>query len=219
MDKLRIRFEKTGRAVYMSHLDLMRVMQRAFQRAGVPLKYSEGFNPHAQISIALPLSVGIESVCELMDFRLCAEWELSDLKNRLNAALPEGVRVLEAYEAERKITQLKWLRIMGRLEYDSRSADEMAEGLTGLFSRENIPAVKKTKRGEGEINLAPHIPEIAVLPGDGAVFLEAVISAQQPAINPDLLISALGLNCPQYAPDFAAFRRIELYDEKMLVFR
>ena len=67
-EKLRLRFEKTGRAIYISHLDLMRTMQRVFLRADCPLKYSEGFNPHALISILLPLSVGVGSVCELMDF-------------------------------------------------------------------------------------------------------------------------------------------------------
>ena len=70
MDKLRLRFSKTGRAIYISHLDLMAAMQRAFARAELPLKFSEGFNPHPQISILLPLSVGTASVCELMDFRL-----------------------------------------------------------------------------------------------------------------------------------------------------
>ena len=73
MDKLRLRFTKTGRAVYISHLDLMHTMQRAFSRAGYELKYSEGFNPHPQISIALPLSVGAASLCEIMDFRLSGE--------------------------------------------------------------------------------------------------------------------------------------------------
>ena len=77
MDKLRLRFKKTGRAVYISHLDLMQTMQRAFSRAGYELKYSEGFNPHPQISIALPLSVGTASLCELMDFKLRDEAEIS----------------------------------------------------------------------------------------------------------------------------------------------
>ncbi len=60
-EKLRLRFEKTGRAIYISHLDLMRTMQRVFLRADCPLKYSEGFNPHALISILLPLSVGLRA--------------------------------------------------------------------------------------------------------------------------------------------------------------
>ena len=116
--KLRLRFEKSGRAVYISHLDLMRTMQRAFLRAEYPLKYSEGFNPHAQISILLPLSVGVSSACELMDFQLTEESSLSAMPEKLTAVMPEGIRVLEAYPAERKVKDLKWLRISGRLEYD-----------------------------------------------------------------------------------------------------
>ena len=90
----RIRFEKTGRAVWMSHLDLMRLMQRAFRRAGVVLHHSQGFTPHAYVSMLLPLSVGMESVCELMEYEL--DGELAVTSEALNAVLPEGVRVLEA---------------------------------------------------------------------------------------------------------------------------
>ena len=112
MDKLRLRFEKTGRAIYISHLDLMHTMQRAFSRAGYALKYSEGFNPHPQISIALPLSVGAASLCEIMDFRLKEDPDLTELPRKLTAALPEGIEVLEAYEPERKTAQLKWLSLI-----------------------------------------------------------------------------------------------------------
>ena len=90
-EKLRLRFEKTGRAIYISHLDLMRTMQRVFLRADCPLKYSEGFNPHALISILLPLSVGVGSVCELMDFQLREEVDLAALPERLTAIMPEGI--------------------------------------------------------------------------------------------------------------------------------
>ena len=101
MDKLRLKFSKTGRAVYISHLDLMRTMQRVFSRAGVPLKYSEGFNPHAKISIILPLTVGTASLCEYMDFALAEDRDLAALPETLNAYMPEGIRALEAYEAPR----------------------------------------------------------------------------------------------------------------------
>ena len=70
---LRLLFEKTGNAVWMSHLDLMRVFQRAFKRAGLSLTHTQGFNPRPSVSIALPLSVGVESVCELLDFELNGE--------------------------------------------------------------------------------------------------------------------------------------------------
>ena len=133
MDKLRLRFSKTGRAVYISHLDLMRTMQRSFLRAGYQLKYSEGFNPHAQIAIALPLSVGTESLCELMDFRLEGEPDIAVLPAALTAKMPEGLEALEVYEPAHKVSEIKWLKGSSVFEYDDRPLDAMTE----LWEKEN----------------------------------------------------------------------------------
>ena len=217
MDKLRLRFEKTGRAVYISHLDLMATMQRAFARAGLELKYSEGFNPHPLISILLPLSVGTASRCELMDFRLREEAELSALPARLTAVLPEGIRVLEAYESERKSALLKWLEIEGTLEYD-HGAPEI-EKLEAFFAQSEIVIEKKTKRGIGQSDIRPAIRSIAFEPAGEDIRLRAVISAQEPTLNPDLLPSALRQLCPELAPDFAEFTRLETYDAEMRIYR
>ncbi len=219
MDKLRLRFSKTGRAVYISHLDLMRTMQRAFLRAGYALKYSEGFNPHPQISILLPLSVGCESVCELMDFTLTESPDLTELPERLTAALPEGIQALAAYAPEAKAKQLKWLEIEGRFEYDARSPEEMARGVGEFFARESIVIRKKTKRGEGDSDIAPAIKSFSAEASADAVRIHAVISAQEPTLNPELLPSALRQLAPELAPDFAEFTRLETFDENMTVFR
>ena len=219
MDKLRLRFEKTGRAVYISHLDLMQTMQRAFFRAGYALKYSEGFNPHPQISIALPLSVGTGSRCELMDFRLKEEADLDAMPARLSAVMPEGIVVTKAYEPVRKCAELKWLQIEGVMEYDERDPAEMAEGLTRFFARPEIVITKKTKRGVGESDIRPAIREIRFFPEKAAVRLEAVISAQEPTLNPELLAEALRQKEPEIAPDFARFLRLETYDKDMNLFR
>ena len=98
MDKLRLVYEQTGRARWISHLDTMRTLQRGLLRAGVPIKYSEGFNPHAQISIVMPLSVGTESLCQLSDIRVKEDVDLASLPGRLTAVMPEGLRFLDAYE-------------------------------------------------------------------------------------------------------------------------
>ena len=218
-DKLRLRFEKTGRAVYISHLDLMHTMQRAFNRAGLPLKYSEGFNPHPQIAIALPLSVGTGSLCEIMDFKLKGEANLQELPERLTAVMPEGIRVLEAYEPQRKVAELKWLRVEGLFEYDERDAGEMAAALADFFRQEQIVITKKTKRGMGETDIRPGIREIRFTPGEKKVDITAVLSAQEPTINPELLAEALRQLSPELAPDFAKFTRIETYDVGMQVYR
>lgn len=219
MDKLRLRFSKTGRAVYISHLDLMRTMQRAFLRAGYALRYSEGFNPHAQISILLPLSVGCASMCELMDFTLTESPAPAELPGRLTASLPEGIEALEVYGAETKAKQLKWLEIGGRFEYDGREPGEMAEEINSFFSRGSIIIVKKTKRGEAESDIAPAIKSLSAEAIEDAVRIHALISAQEPTLNPELLSSALRQLAPGLAPDFAEFTRLEVYDENMSVFR
>ena len=222
-DKLRLRFEKTGRAVYISHLDLMHTMQRAFNRAGYHLKYSEGFNPHPQIAIALPLSVGTASLCEIMDFKLKEDPELRELPQRLSAVMPEGIRVTEAYEFTRKVAELKWLHVDGFFEYDERDPGEMEEALRRFYERESIVITKKTKRGMGETDIRPGIRalgfEARKEDGQDGVWVEAVISAQEPTINPELLAEALRQLAPELAPDFAKFTRIETYDAAMQVYR
>ena len=218
--KLRLRFSKKGRAVYISHLDLMRTMQRSFLRAGLALKYSEGFNPHPVLSILLPLGVGAGSECELMDFQLLQAEDLSTLPARLTAAMPEGIAALEAYPGGRKARELKWLRVRGTLEYDAGNAEAMAEQLAVLFRQESIVIEKKTKRGMGESNIAPAIREISFAArGSMRVEAEAVISAQEPTLNPDHLISALRQLFPALAPDFAEFCRLEVYDAGLKPFR
>lgn len=219
MDKLRLRFRKVGRAIYISHLDLMQTMQRAFFRAACPLRYSEGFNPHPLLSIALPLSVGAASECEIMDFRLREDVDLATLPARLTAVLPEGIEILEAYEFTRKAAELKWLRVRGVLEYDERDAAAMAAALADFYAQEQIVITKKTKRGMGETDIRPAIREIDFSVSGGDVLLEALISAQEPTLNPELLVEALRQLRPEIAPDFAKFTRIETYDAQMQLFR
>lgn len=219
MDKIRLRFKKTGRAIYISHLDLMHTMQRGFSRAGYELKYSEGFNPHPIISIILPLSVGCSSVCELMDFRLKQECRLDRLPVELTAVMPEGIEAIEAYEPLRKAAELKWLAIEGIFEYDNRFAADMAPELIKFFAQDEIIVPKKTKRGMGEFDVKSAIKEIAFNADGNNVKVNAVISAQEPTLNPELLTEALRLKAEEIAPDFAKYTRTETYDCNMTVYR
>ena len=219
MDKLRLRFEKTGKAVYISHLDLLHVMQRVFLRAETPLRYSEGFNPHAIISICVPLSVGCESVCELMDFRVTREIDLEALPAALNAVSPEGIRFLECREPERKAAEIKWLRCEGVYEYDALSPEAVIPSLEAFYAREDISVMRRTKRGESALELAGNARDFAFAPAEGGVRVECVVSAQEPTVNPELLVKALEQNAPELKPDFASWRRLEFYDRDMKVFR
>lgn len=148
LKNVRVFFSKTGRAVYISHLDLYRLFQRAVRRAKLPVWETEGFNPHVYITFALPLSLGTEGVRESLDTRLTEELPLDELCDRLNRALPEGIRVLEASEPVYKNTDI------ARSEYEAcHDADEAL--LTRFLGQEQILAEKRTKRGFSEIDLKP----------------------------------------------------------------
>lgn len=219
MTDLRLRFEKTGRAVYISHLDLMRTFQRAFLRAGMPLSYSEGYNPHAKISIALPLSVGVESYCELIDFSLRDKLTLAEIPRRLNAVLPEGVKAQEAYRFERKAKHIKWLDVSGVYEYDVGNAAEILPALVEFYGQESLVIERKTKSGIGEADIAPSIRGITFDDAyGGAVRFRALISAQEPTLNPEHLVAALRQLAPEISPDFARFTRMQVFDADMQVF-
>lgn len=222
MYEWRLKFEKTGRASYISHLDLMRTMQRAFARARIGLRYSEGFNPHAVLSILLPLSVGTQSRCELMDFSLATGGETpapEEMVNRLNEALPEGIRALEVYGGGLKVAKLKWLRVAGVLTYDEKDASEMLGPVKNLFAAPEIPVLRKTKRGEELTNLAGAMNGFEARAEGDKLHIEAVVSVFEPVINPLLLVDAIMRGAPEAEPDFASFTRIGLYTENMEAFR
>ncbi len=210
MDKLRLKFSKTGRAVYISHLDLMRTMQRVFSRAGVPLKYSEGFNPHAKISVILPLAVGTASMCEYMDFSLRSERDLESLPGALEPYMPEGIKALEAYEAPGKGTELRWLRLSGVMEGGRDAAFYAA-----FFARREILVTRRAKRGERTDDIAPGIRSVRFWGEGDRVSAELVIHAQEPTVSPELMMAALGPDAPAYF----RFTRLEAFQEDMTPFR
>lgn len=218
----RLLFEKTGNGVWISHLDLMRLFQRAFKRGGLNLKHTQGFSPRAVVSIALPLSVGVESVCEILDFELVGQEAIpfAEIKNRLNATMPVGIRVLEAYESDRKIKQLALLDCEITLEYD-HGIPEGTEGAIGaLFARESVTVTKKGKNGPTEQDIIPMIRSTALARKSGQELkLSARICAQNPSLNPAQMVAAIETYLPEFAPDFAKIRRVEVRDETGEVFR
>ena len=132
----RLLFEKKGNAVWISHLDLMRLFQRAFKRAGLHLTHTQGFNPRPSVSIALPLSVGVESVCELLDFTLDgASVPCEEICERLNAAVVPGVRVREAYDTGKKLKELAFLDCAVTFEYDNGIPADIHEKLQKLSEK------------------------------------------------------------------------------------
>lgn len=217
---LRLRFEKTGKAIWISHLDLMRLFQRAFKRAGLPLTHTQGFNPRPSVSIALPLSVGVESKCELLDFELDGvEIDCQEICGRLNAALAEGVQVQSVYRDGRKLKELALLQCSVTLVYDNGVPEGAGEKLRELFSRESLTVEKKGKNGVIQQDIIPMIKKLDIKQERSTVVLSAIVCCQNPTLNPMQLSAAIEHYLPELTPDHAKHVRIELLDMNQNVFR
>jgi len=214
-------FEKKGNAVWISHLDLMRLFQRAFKRAGLPLKHTQGFNPRPSVSIALPLSVGVESSCELLDFDLDGVTiPCEDICRRLNEALVSGVRVLEVYGDAAKIKHLAYLDCRLDLEYDGGIPEGAENAIRELFSRDEVTVEKKGKNGPTEQNIAPMIRFFEVnTMNSRELRISARICCQNPTLNPAQMGTAIIKYLPEFAPDHIRCSRVELYDTNDQIFR
>ena len=218
----RLLFEKTGNAVWISHLDLMRLFQRAFKRAGLPLTHTQGYNPRASVSIALPLSVGVESKCELLEYELEGEEKPShkEIVARLNDALVEGVRVIHSYDNCAKIKNLAYLDATVDLEYDTGIPAGAEDAIRELFSNSQILVEKKGKNGIVEQDIAPMIKKLDISSVDDHVLrLSTRVCCQNPSLNPAQLVAAIQKYLPQLAPDFSKSARVNLYDVNEHIFR
>ena len=215
-------FEKKGNAVWISHLDLMRLFQRAFKRAGLPLTHTQGFNPRPSVSIALPLSVGVESNCELLDFDLDGDKIANRIvRGKLNDYLLPGIRVIKVYDNGQKIKNLALLDTVVTLEYDQGVPEGAVEKLQVFFAGEEIFVEKKTKtNGIQDQNIAPMIKSLEVVQADeNTVLLNARVCCQNPTLNPMQLHGAIVRHLPELTPDFAKCARIELFDNEGNIFR
>ncbi|RKM62501.1 DUF2344 domain-containing protein [Butyrivibrio sp. CB08] len=156
MNKLRLKFSKNGPIKFIGHLDVMRYFQKAIRRADIDIKYSEGFSPHQVLSFAQPLSVGATSDGEYLDMTVNSMVSTQDIMYRLNSVMNEGIKILaitELKEGEDKAMTLSYAaRYCLQLRKSADFPDwtyKMEEYLKG----DHLPAMKKTKSGEKEIDM------------------------------------------------------------------
>lgn len=222
MHKHRLLFSKTGRACYISHLDLMRTFPRAFLRAGLRVKQTEGFNQHSFVSIALPLSLGYSSRCEILEFELLDDIPLSEVPGRMNAVLPEGIEVLDCYESQVPLRNIAWIQWQCRLTFDNGVPRDAAGQFRNLFQTDSLviqKPSKKAKKGYVELDLIPLIHSLQLNQEGNALVLRAVLAAQNPGLNPELLISTARERCDDFQPDFVEYERLEVLDGNFEIFR
>ena len=190
MGKVRAVFEKKGRARYISHLDLNRCMLRTFRRSKLPIWFTEGFNPHPYFSFALALSLGFESSCEILDFTLTEELPFDEIKERLNAVMPEGMKILSVSEQNQKITEIA--KAEYAVELITESSDELTAEINSFMELDKILIEKKTKKGMKEVDLKPSVELTEVSASEAGVKLEMKLPAGvQTNYNPTLFIEAL----------------------------
>ena len=177
---IRIFFSKTGRAKYISALDLINCFQRALRRTDIPVWHTQGFNPHTYVNINLPLSLGTEGIRESMDIKLTSEMSFSDVKDKLNAVLPPDIRVTEVALPVKKHTEIEKSAYNITIKCNT-------DKLRVFFDLPVIEVEKKTKRGVSMVDLKPYIIVESFKDDKFVLYLP---SGCDFTINPSLLFDA-----------------------------
>ncbi|MDR2589556.1 MAG: TIGR03936 family radical SAM-associated protein [Oscillospiraceae bacterium] len=216
MYRIRCLYSKKDKAAYISHLDFMSTIQRSLIRAGVKLIYTKGFNPHPYISIALPLSVGVESECELLDVEITG----NSLPKNINNFMPDGVEIHRTYISARKLSNIQWVDVFIEFIYDFRD-DEKAKyskKLLKLFSADSLIIDKKSKSGIKSTDIAPFIKDVNFSCEEN-IIMTAKLSAQNPTIGYNDIIQVFNQNNDIQTPDLIKMKRIAIYDKDMILFK
>jgi radical SAM-linked protein len=212
------RFEKKGPIRFISHLDLTRAFHRAFSRANLPLKFSEGFSPHPKFAFALPLSVGTESCAELAHFTLKTGFEISpeELKETLQAQMPAGINILEITDQKGKFSQIAFASYTVTLPHlKAEDAESIPETLRG-----EVLVSKKNKKGKTvEKDISSGIKEVKTETKDGALTLHLLLSASgENYLKPELVLDALRPTLPEGALSEKRILRTGVYREDLTEF-
>ena len=223
MFKARMRFAKEGRAKYISHLDLMHTMQRTLARCEMPLWFTEGFNQHAYVSVALPLSTGYSGECEFLDFNLLSESVPVNALEAVNAVFPAGLRALEIYplsDGGMKIAQIAWSRYRITWGFENGVPEDFCEKAEKLFKQAEILIVKRSKRGEKMVNMREFLSGIPTFHAlDHVVICDAVTAAGNQNLSPDYLTKAIRQYLPEHQITDEAYHRLKVYTANMQEFR
>ncbi len=188
---IRIKFQKYGAMKFISHLDVMRYFQKAIRRAKIDICFSEGFSPHMIMSFASPLSLGVTSEAEYMDIRVKEASSSDQIKASLNQTMAEGIDVLSVRLLPENSKNA--MSLVAAADYEIRFREDAkpeagweAKFLEFLKSPE-IRLLKKTKKGEQEVDIRPWIYQCAA--ADGVIMLQAAAGSVH-NLKPELLIQA-----------------------------
>lgn len=220
MNSVRLWYKKSGLAIYTSHLDMNRCFTRAVRMAGIPLWYTEGFNPRPYLTFLLPLPLGQTGLREPIDIRTVEEISGKEIKERLNAVLPEGIEIVDVTEPLEKVHTIK----DALYEINVSFADKESAGVFGNFANETVSggvlnAEKRSKKGPKTVNLCDFITSFEAQANENNVKITAVLATgTEKNLNAGLLLDTLiassGRECEKYD-----ITRSEIYTENLKVFK
>lgn len=221
MREVRLRFAKTGRLKYISHLDINRAMARALKRAEIPLWYTEGFNPHPYMSFSLPLSLGVESLCESVDIRITGEISNGEIKKRMNAVLPEDLRILEVCDDFRDNSEIAFSDYVFKLQFADN--DKAFEKIKAVFDANEILALKKGKQGKKrvfkETDIRQFIDKYSMsIRNDIIVINIRLFAGTEKNLNPSLLFDTI-IRLIDMDFEWKSISRISLLDKNYKEFK
>ncbi|MEG2918122.1 MAG: TIGR03936 family radical SAM-associated protein [Clostridium sp.] len=215
-----IKYSKEGEIKFVSHLDLMRTIQRVIRRSGLPIEYSKGFNPHLTISIAQPLSVGVYSIGEYLDAVLTEELSENHILDMLNENSVSGVKFLEVTKVEKKegVKSPQAMAAIDGAKYimKIKLEDGVVADFNSIMSLPEWEILKKTKSGEKEVDIKPLVKELKHSIEDGVLTLEAIICCgSRENLSASLLCDFVKIHLEGVKEDtFVDIKRIEMYGLK-----
>ena len=222
MFKARMKFAKEGRAKYISHLDLMHTMQRAMARCQMPLWFTEGFNQHAYVSVALPLSTGYSGECEFLDFNITSESVPVNAVEALNDVFPEGLRAIEIYplaDGGMKVGAIAWSQYRITWGFESPVPAGFIQDVRALFARPVVEILKKSKRGEKTVNMRDLMRDLTITEDGEDVVAVVTTAAGNDNVSPVYVTRAIRQYLPQYEIPFTAYHRMNVFTADGTPFR
>lgn len=210
MRNVRIFYEKKGRMKFVSHLDMNRFMSRLIAKSKIPVWFTEGFNQHAYMNFAVPLSLGFVGLYEVMDVKITDDgYSLQKLVEDLNAVSTPDICFLKAAESVMHTKEIAFAEF--KLSFDSIDAEKINE----FFAKESIICQKKTKKGGmKDIDIAPLIKKAELNGNELTLILTA---GNENNLNPSLVMTAFYDFCG-CEPDFYDVTRVMIYDKDLKQF-
>ncbi len=225
MYKLRIKFAKRKEAKYISHLDLMRLIQRAFRRANIPVEYTKGFNPHPKLSLAIASPLGMDSDGEYMDVELTEKIEVKDFIKDMNMVLPYGISMIKArYVTDKKslVSMIEWSSYIMEIEFENEIEPEDIKSLVSdILSRDEIIITKEKKKRNKIVkkssNIREYIKEIELLLcEENKIALKLLLkTGSRGNLKPEALIPVFeGIINREIKKENVKVKRMELYVQR-----